>query len=139
MKMRKRAAMETICRQYLDIGRDYGFATPAVRADLAGKPGTDRYGRLFRGRRERRQFRVSRCAAEELWRVFGESCHLWLDELPRGMPTILVTRWLLTKALEFHAWQAEKLADTGVDSLLAATLPAFSEATGPCLSTCRHR
>jgi homocysteine S-methyltransferase len=33
-----------------------------------------------------------------------------------------------------HYWQAEKLADTGVDFLLAATLPAFSEATGLALA-----
>ena len=38
------------------------------------------------------------------------------------------------EALEFHAWQAEKLADTGVDFLLAATLSAFSEATGLALA-----
>ena len=38
------------------------------------------------------------------------------------------------EALEFHAWQAEKLADTGVDFLLAATLPAFSEATALALA-----
>jgi homocysteine S-methyltransferase len=34
------------------------------------------------------------------------------------------------ESLEFHAWQAGKLAGTGVDFLLAATLPAISEATG---------
>jgi homocysteine S-methyltransferase len=34
------------------------------------------------------------------------------------------------EALEFHTWQAGKLAGTGVDFLLAATLPAISEATG---------
>jgi phosphoglycerate dehydrogenase-like enzyme len=33
-----------------------------------------------------------------------------------------------------HYWQAGKLADTGVDFLLAATLPAFSEATGLALA-----
>ena len=33
-------------------------------------------------------------------------------------------------AHEFHTWQAMKLAEAGVDLLLAATLPAFSEATG---------
>ena len=80
----KRAAMETICRQYLDIGRDYGLplllSTPTWRASRERIAAA----RLCRGRCERRQFRVSRCAAEELWRVFGESCHLWLDELPRG-------------------------------------------------------
>jgi S-methylmethionine-dependent homocysteine/selenocysteine methylase len=34
------------------------------------------------------------------------------------------------EAQEFHSWQAERLAESGVDFLLAATLPAFSEATG---------
>jgi homocysteine S-methyltransferase len=38
------------------------------------------------------------------------------------------------EALDFHAWQADKLADSGVDFLLAATLPAFSEATGLALA-----
>ena len=35
-----------------------------------------------------------------------------------------------SEARDFHAWQATKLADAGVDFLLAATLPAVSEATG---------
>jgi len=34
------------------------------------------------------------------------------------------------EAREFHSWQAGKLADAGVDFLLASTLPALSEATG---------
>jgi homocysteine S-methyltransferase len=33
-------------------------------------------------------------------------------------------------AHEFHAWQAMNLAEAGVDFLLAATLPALSDATG---------
>ena len=33
-------------------------------------------------------------------------------------------------AAEFHAWQADALATAGVDFLLAATLPALSEAVG---------
>ena len=33
-------------------------------------------------------------------------------------------------AHEFHSWQAAMLAEAGVDFLLAATLPALSEATG---------
>jgi homocysteine S-methyltransferase len=41
---------------------------------------------------------------------------------------------LVDEALEFHAWQAGKLADTGADFLLAATLPALSEATGLALA-----
>jgi homocysteine S-methyltransferase len=38
------------------------------------------------------------------------------------------------EALAFHAWQAEKLAATEIDFLLAATLPAFSEAIGLALA-----
>ena len=34
------------------------------------------------------------------------------------------------EAERFHSWQAGKLAETGVDCLLAATLPALSEALG---------
>ena len=34
------------------------------------------------------------------------------------------------EAHAFHTWQANRLAEAGVDFLLAATLPAFSEATG---------
>ena len=34
------------------------------------------------------------------------------------------------EAVQFHSWQAGKLAEAGVDFLLAATLPAISEATG---------
>jgi hypothetical protein len=41
---------------------------------------------------------------------------------------------LVDEAPEFHAWQAGKLADTGADFLLAATLPALSEATGLALA-----
>lgn len=81
-----RAALETICRQYLDIGFEFGvpllMSTPSCRGD-AYNP------------------------AEAL--------------APR-------------EALEFHAWQAGKLADAGVDFLLAATLPALSEATGLALA-----
>lgn len=38
------------------------------------------------------------------------------------------------QAAEYHAWQAEKLAATKLDFLLAATLPALSEATGLALA-----
>jgi S-methylmethionine-dependent homocysteine/selenocysteine methylase len=38
------------------------------------------------------------------------------------------------EAKDFHAWQAGKLADAGVDFLLASTLPALSEATGLALA-----
>src|SRR4029077_6732942 len=38
------------------------------------------------------------------------------------------------EALEFHAWQAEKLGNTGGAFLLSAPLPSFIEATGLALA-----
>lgn len=37
-------------------------------------------------------------------------------------------------AYDFHSWQLNKLADTGVDFLLAATIPTSPEATGIALA-----
>jgi S-methylmethionine-dependent homocysteine/selenocysteine methylase len=41
---------------------------------------------------------------------------------------------LVEEAKAFHAWQINKLAKAGVDFLMAATLPAVSEATGIALA-----
>ncbi|MGR3317202.1 MAG: homocysteine S-methyltransferase family protein [Candidatus Anammoxibacter sp.] len=40
----------------------------------------------------------------------------------------------LNEAKDFHSWQISKLADAGVDYLLAATLPCLSEAEGIALA-----
>ena len=40
----------------------------------------------------------------------------------------------ITDAIDFHAWQIERLVDAGVDFLLAATLPARPEAVGIALA-----
>ena len=53
---------------------------------------------------------------------------------PRGDAYSPSEALLVDEALKFHAWQAGKLADTGADFLLAATLPALSEATGLALA-----
>ena len=89
----KRAAMETICRQYLDIGRDYGLplllSTPTWRASreriaAAGYAGVDVNGDNFG-------------FLDALRKSYGGySEKVVICGLP-GMPTILVTRWLLTK------------------------------------------
>jgi homocysteine S-methyltransferase len=41
---------------------------------------------------------------------------------------------LKSKATAFHNWQITRLAQAGVDFLLAATLPALPEATGIALA-----
>ena len=129
----KRAALETICRQYLDIGRDSGLpllmSTPTWRAsreriDAAGYAGKDVNGdnvRYLVGLR-----RSYGAYAEKVVICGLMSC--------RGDAYDPGEALAVNDALEFHAWQAGKLAEAGVDFLLAATLPALSEATGLALA-----
>jgi homocysteine S-methyltransferase len=129
----KRAALETICRQYLEIGREFGLSllmsTPTWRAnreriDAAGYAGVDVNGDNFR-----------------FLDALRKSCGVYAEKVVicglmscRGDAYIPADALAVDEALEFHAWQAEKLADAGVDFLLASTLPAFSEATGLALA-----
>jgi len=125
----KRAALETICRQYLDIGREFGLplliSTPTWRASreriiAAGYAGVDVNGDNVGFLDE---LRKSYGAYAEKVVICGlMSC--------RGDAYSPADALSVDEALEFHGWQAEKLAGSGVDFLLAATLPAFSEATG---------
>lgn len=43
----------------------------------------------------------------------------------------------LQDAYDFHSWQIEKLAESGVDFLVAATIPTLREATGIALAMAR--
>jgi homocysteine S-methyltransferase len=124
-----RAALETICRQYLEIGCEFGMplliSTPTWRAsreriEAAGLAGVDVNGDNVR-------------FLDALRRSYGgyaekvAVCGLMSCRGDAYNPAEALTA---REALEFHAWQAGKLADAGVDFLLAATLPALSEATG---------
>lgn len=129
----QRAALESICRQYLDIGREFGLpllmSTPTWRASreriaAAGFAGVDVNGdnaRFLDALRRSYEGYAEKVAICGLMGCRGDAYNpaeaLAVDE-----------------ALEFHAWQAGKLADAGVDFLLAATLPALSEATGLALA-----
>ena len=125
----KRAALEVICRQYLDIGFQYGLplllSTPTWRASreriaAAGYAGRDVNGDNFR-------------FLDALRSSYGEYaqkvliCGLLSCRGDAYSPNHALAA---TEAREFHAWQATMLAEAGVDFLLAATLPAISEATG---------
>lgn len=124
-----RAALEAICRQYLDIGCEFGvpllMSTPTWRASrerivAAGCGGADVNGdnvRFLDGLR-----RSYGGYAEKVVICGLMSC--------RGDAYNPADALGCREAQEFHAWQAGKLADAGVDFLLAATLPALSEATG---------
>lgn len=129
----KRAALETIYRQYLDIGREFDLplliSTPTWRAsreriDAAGYTGIDVNGdnvRFFDAMRKRYG-----AYAEKIVICGLMSC--------RGDAYSPAEGLSVEAAQAFHAWQAEKLAEAGCDFLLAATLPALSEATGLALA-----
>lgn len=124
-----RAALETICRQYLDIGRLHDLplllSTPTWRASrervsAAGYADRDLNGDNFR-------------FLDGLRRGYGAygrkvvicglmSCRGDAYKPAEALPT--------SEARDFHAWQADALAAAGVDFLLAATLPALGEAMG---------
>ncbi|MCU0574860.1 MAG: homocysteine S-methyltransferase family protein [Syntrophobacteraceae bacterium] len=125
----KRAALELICRQYLDIGHQRGLplilSTPTWRASreriaAAGHDGLDVNGDNFRfldGLRSGYGDYAEKVAICGLLSCRGDSYNPAEALDPNG-------------AHEFHTWQATMLAEAGVDFLLAATLPALSEATG---------
>lgn len=124
-----RTALETICRQYLDIGCEFGvpllMSTPTWRAsreriEAAGRAGVDVNGdnvRFLDALRQNYGGYAEKVAVCGLMSCRGDAYNPAEALAPR-------------EAQEFHAWQAGKLAAAGVDFLLAATLPAVSEATG---------
>lgn len=122
-------ALETICRQYMEIGREFDLplliSTPTWRAnreriDAAGYAGIDVNGDNVR----------FLDALRKSYGAYAEKvviCGLMSCCGDAYSPAEALD---VARALELHSWQAEKLADAGVDFLLAATLPALSEATG---------
>lgn len=125
----KRAALETIFRQYLDIGREFGLplllSTPTWRAsreriDAAGYAGVDVNGDNTRFLH----------ALLKSYGGYAEKVVICGLMSCRGDAYSPGDALAVGEALKFHSWQAEKLAEAGIDFLLAATLPAFSEATG---------
>ena len=125
----KRSALETIYRQYLDIGSASGLplllSTPTWRASRERIESAGYEKRAVNGDNYRflDQLRRSYGAYAAKVAICGlMSC--------RGDAYNPAERLSEKEAREFHAWQARKLAETGVDFLLASTLPAMSEAMG---------
>jgi len=126
---KQRSALETIYRQYLDIGFNYDLplllSTPTWRAGrkriaAAGYEGTDVNGDNFR----------FLDALRTSYGVYAQKvviCGLLSCQGDAYNPKEALG---IDVAHEFHTWQAMNLAEAGVDFLLAATLPALSEATG---------
>ena len=129
----KRSALETIYRQYLDIGFQYDLplllSTPTWRANrkriaAAGYEGRDVNGDNFR----------FLDALRTSYGVYAQKvviCGLLSCQGDAYNPKEALE---IDVAHEFHTWQAMNLSEAGVDFLLAATLPALSEATGLALA-----
>jgi homocysteine S-methyltransferase len=124
-----RDALAAIYRQYLEIGRNAGLplliSTSTWRANreriaAAGYAGVDVNGDNVRFLRE--LSRHDPGYAEQVILCGLMSC--------RGDAYRPAEALAADAAEKFHAWQADRLAAAGVDLLLAATLPALSEATG---------
>ena len=125
----KRTALETIYRQYLDIGFQYDLplllSTPTWRANqkriaAAGYERRDVNGDNFR-------FLDSLRTSYGLYAQKVVICGLLSCQGDAYNPEEALEP---DAAYEFHAWQSMKLAEASVDFFLAATLPAFGEATG---------
>lgn len=128
-----REALEGIYRQYLDIGHEFDlpllvssatWRASRERIEAAGYAGVDVNGDNVR-------------FLDALRKSYGEFAG---NVVICGLLSCRGDAYSPADALEigaaedFHAWQAGKLADAGVDFLLAATLPALSEATGLALA-----
>ncbi|MBW2177638.1 MAG: homocysteine S-methyltransferase family protein [Deltaproteobacteria bacterium] len=125
----KRDFIASIYRQYLDIGQQYDLplllSTPTWRASRqriadAGYAGRDVNGDNFR-------------FLDNLRKSYGAYAS---KVVICGLLSCKGDAYDRTQALEmdeahsFHSWQAARLAEAGVDFLMASTLPVLGEAIG---------
>lgn len=126
---RKRDALAEIYRQYLDIGCKYNLplllSTPTWRAS--------------RERIKKAGFETKNVNADNFhfFDNMRKSYGAYADNIIicgllscRGDAYNHADALSTKDARAFHSWQTSRLAEAGVDFLLAATLPALSEATG---------
>jgi homocysteine S-methyltransferase len=129
----EREALEDIIRQYLDIGRE--AALPMLLSTPTWRASKERCAASGYGDHD---VNGDNCRfLGELVSAYGDyasqvlicglmSCHGDAYNPAEALAT--------AEAQQLHSWQAEKLAAAGVDFILAATLPAISEATGLALA-----
>jgi homocysteine S-methyltransferase len=124
-----RRAIEAIYQQYLDIGKRHQLplllSTPTWRASRqriqdAGYQDRDVNGDNYRFLNELRNSYAD----------YGANVFICGLMSCRGDAYNPAESLSVDAALQFHAWQAKKLAASGVDFLMAATLPAINEAIG---------
>jgi S-methylmethionine-dependent homocysteine/selenocysteine methylase len=125
----KHNAIYEIYRQYFDIGYKYNLpmliSTPTWRASRE---------RIEKAGYEKKDVNADNFRfLDEMRKSYGEYAHkIVICGLLscRGDAYDQAEALATSEAREFHAWQANRLAEAGVDFLYAATLPALSEATG---------
>ena len=124
-----RAALETIYRQYLAIGQRYQLplllSTPTWRAGRERIAAAGLAGRDLNGDNTRFLAKLRDGSGDYARQV--AICGLMSCRGDAYKPDEAMSA---DAAADFHAWQADALAAAGVDFLLAATLPALSEALG---------
>lgn len=124
-----RAVLADICREYLEIGRQFDLplllSTPTWRASRERIAAAGLSGRDLNG--DNARFLAG------LRREYGDYgrkvviCGLLSCKGDAYQPAEALAA---SVAREYHRWQADALAASGVDFLLASTLPAQSEALG---------
>lgn len=124
-----RLALTAICNQYLEIGRTYNL--PLLLSTATWRAGRDRIaaaglaGRDLNGDNARFLFQLRDRFGDYARKV--SICGLMSCRGDAYKPAEAMDA---RSAAGFHGWQADALAASGVDFLLAATLPALSEAIG---------
>ncbi|CAB5109634.1 homocysteine S-methyltransferase domain protein [Olavius algarvensis associated proteobacterium Delta 3] len=129
----RRSALETIYREYLDIGHQYNLplvlSTPTWRASRERIEAAGYVDRNVNADNFRFLDALRKSYGEYAGNVFV--CGLLSCRGDAYNQTVALGTG---EAHQFHAWQAGMLANAGVDFLLAATLPAISEALGLALA-----
>lgn len=124
-----RAALEHIYHQYLRTGQRHDLplllSTPTWRAGLERIAAAGLAGRDLNGDNARFMSGLRNSYGDYARKVV--ICGLMSCRGDAYKPAEAMTA---DAAHEFHTWQARALAAAGVDFLLAATLPALSEALG---------
>lgn len=121
--------LESVHREYLDIGQRYGLSMIATTPTWRANPERINRSRFkdFKVNQDNAQFMLD---LRDSYPVEGPPIFIGGMIGPRGdayRPDEALSK---TEAETFHAVQIEALAETGVDFLYVATLPSFSEAQG---------
>jgi homocysteine S-methyltransferase len=125
----KRAALESIYREYLDIGCQYDL--PLLLSTPTWRASRERITNSGYGRKDVNgdNFRFLD-ALRNSYGAYAQKVVVCGLLSCRGDAYNPAEALAAADAHEFHTWQAMMLAEAGVDFLLAATLPALSEAIG---------